>query len=341
VLFLYDIETGRQDLAARGRGRAHEQFAIPVRRDGGIQDLQEEAARPDRRFDAVVCKSVDRIARRTYLGVVIEHALEGAGVQLLAADEPGGTTDPRATRAARVLTRWVKQGIAEWYVLNMLEKSRAGFEEHTRQGFNIGAAPYGYLAEPVPHPVAAKKAEGKAKTTSTSGSSTRLAAVFGRAAAAARVAAGDDMGLGVLDEMFNVRRGGLVEATLPPLVHDLVPVGAVHPAGPVGDPGGHHRHVLGERRHDRLLGGGVQEIVRGNAHPRQKQPGGIQVGSTRWGDGRGAHPTSPRRDPAWVSSSSSAAGGYTTSRPPSGSATSRTRSPICTHQCRTVAGSRT
>src|SRR5213082_1832404 len=46
--------------------------------------------------------------------------------------------------------------IAEWYVLDMLEKSRAGFEEHTRQGFNIGAAPYGYLAERVPHPVVAQ-----------------------------------------------------------------------------------------------------------------------------------------------------------------------------------------
>src|SRR6266508_4693729 len=87
-----------------------------------------------------------------------------ARVPLLAADEPGGTTDPRGTRATRVLTRRVKQGIAEWYVLDMLEKSRAGFEEHTRQGFNIGAAPYGYEADRVPHPVPARKAEGKAKT---------------------------------------------------------------------------------------------------------------------------------------------------------------------------------
>jgi len=58
VVFFYDIETGRADVIARGRSRAHEQFAIPVRRDGGIQDLLDEASRPDRRFDAVVCESV-------------------------------------------------------------------------------------------------------------------------------------------------------------------------------------------------------------------------------------------------------------------------------------------
>ena len=34
VAFFYDVETGRADLATRGRGRAHEQFDIPLRRDG-------------------------------------------------------------------------------------------------------------------------------------------------------------------------------------------------------------------------------------------------------------------------------------------------------------------
>ncbi|AQA13763.1 hypothetical protein BV401_28395 [Streptomyces malaysiensis subsp. malaysiensis] len=39
VGFYYDVESGRKDLAARGRGRGHECFDIPVPRDGGIQDL--------------------------------------------------------------------------------------------------------------------------------------------------------------------------------------------------------------------------------------------------------------------------------------------------------------
>jgi site-specific DNA recombinase len=68
VVFFYDIETGRTDVAARGRGRAHERFAIPVRRDGGIQDFLDEVSRPDRRFDTVVCESVDDL-NHTHTGL--------------------------------------------------------------------------------------------------------------------------------------------------------------------------------------------------------------------------------------------------------------------------------
>ena len=60
VAHFYDIESGRKDLAARGRGSAHEQFTIPIPRDGGIQDVLAEAERPDRRFDYVICESIDR-----------------------------------------------------------------------------------------------------------------------------------------------------------------------------------------------------------------------------------------------------------------------------------------
>jgi hypothetical protein len=37
--------------------------------------------------------------------------------------------------------------VAEWYILEMLEKSWDGFEEHTGQGWNVGKPPYGYIAE--------------------------------------------------------------------------------------------------------------------------------------------------------------------------------------------------
>ncbi|WP_253874757.1 recombinase family protein [Actinomadura rupiterrae] len=160
VTHFYDIESGRMDLAARGRSRGHERFAIPVPRDGGIQDLLEEAERPDRRFDAVICESIDRISRRTYIGTLIENRLEQAGVLLLAADEPINLT---GRRASQILTRRVKQGVAEWYVLEMLEKSWGGFEAHTEQGYNVGKPPYGYMAHRIPHPVPAKRAEGATK----------------------------------------------------------------------------------------------------------------------------------------------------------------------------------
>ena len=170
VSHFYDVESGRKNLDDRGSSRAHEQFDIPVPRDGGIQDLLTEAARPDRRFVAVIAESIERVARRTYFGTKIEHQLEQSGVALLAADEPvaPGAASPRGgwsrKRATPVLTRRVKQAIAEWYVLQMLELSWDGFCAHTEQGWNIGKPCYGYAADKKPHPVPARRAEGKTKT---------------------------------------------------------------------------------------------------------------------------------------------------------------------------------
>lgn len=152
---------GFKDLEDRGHGTAHEQFTIPIARDGGIQDLLAEAVRTNRRFDAVVCESIDRISRRTFYGTKVEHDLEQVGVPLFAADEPITLTGKRATA---ILTRRVKQGIAEWYAIQMLEQSWDGLRTHTQQGWNIGHPPYGYLGQKVPHPVPAKATEGKTKT---------------------------------------------------------------------------------------------------------------------------------------------------------------------------------
>ena len=132
-----------------------------VPRDGGIQDLLTDAKSSTRRFDAVICESIERVARRTYYGTKIEHDLEAAGVALFAADEPIVLSGKRATT---ILTCRVKQGVAEWYVLETLEKAWDGFCEHTRQGWNVGVPPYGYVAEKIPHSVPARRAEGKTKT---------------------------------------------------------------------------------------------------------------------------------------------------------------------------------
>jgi site-specific DNA recombinase len=126
VAHFYDVESGRMDLAERGHGTAHEEFDISVPRDGGIADLLAEAKRQDRRFVAVVCESVDRLARITYIGAKIEYELEQAGVVLLAADEgiaaeavPAlNAGSNRRKRATPILTRRVKQAIAEWYVIS-------------------------------------------------------------------------------------------------------------------------------------------------------------------------------------------------------------------------------
>ncbi|ANP53636.1 DNA invertase Pin-like site-specific DNA recombinase [Streptomyces griseochromogenes] len=162
VAHFYDIESGRTGLHARGKSLAYQNFKIPIPRDGGLTDLLEEAHRPDRRFVAVICESIERVARRTYFGMKIEHELEQAGVALCAADEPIDI-GPRAKRATPTLTRRVKQAISEWYVLQMLELSWDGFIEHICQGWNVGKPPYGYMAQRVPHPVPARRAEGRTK----------------------------------------------------------------------------------------------------------------------------------------------------------------------------------
>jgi site-specific DNA recombinase len=170
VAFYWDVESGRTNLDLRGQGDAHEMFNVPVPRDGGVADLLEESRHPDRRFVAVVCESVDRLARVTYFGTKIEYELEQSGVALLAADEgitgdalPSATGTLARKKATPVLTRRVKQAIAEWYVLDMLEKSWGGLMEHTEQGFNIGKPPYGYQVVVEKHPVPTKAALGKVK----------------------------------------------------------------------------------------------------------------------------------------------------------------------------------
>ncbi|WP_326672489.1 recombinase family protein [Streptomyces sp. NBC_01257] len=162
VAHFYDVESGRKELSERGNSLAHQQFNITIPRDGSVSDLLEEAQRPDRRFAAVICESIERVARRTYFGTKIEYELEQAGVALCAADEPI-VTGRGAKRATPTLTRRVKQAVSEWYVLQMLELSWDGFIEHTTQGWNVGKPPYGYLAERVPHPVPARRAEGRTK----------------------------------------------------------------------------------------------------------------------------------------------------------------------------------
>ncbi|MFI5775717.1 hypothetical protein [Nocardia sp. NPDC051570] len=65
-----------------------------------------------------------------------------------------------------MLTRRLEQGVAEFYVLEMLEKSWDGFAVRTEAGFNVGKACYGYRAELIPHPVPAEHAKGQKKPCS-------------------------------------------------------------------------------------------------------------------------------------------------------------------------------
>jgi site-specific DNA recombinase len=152
----WDVESGRKALGERGKGKQDWTGKISVPRSGGLPELLACAERGE--IDAVIVESIDRLSRMTADGTRIERDLEKRGIALLAADEPLNSS------ATAILTRRVKQGVAEWYVGDLMERSRAGMEESVRQGWHTGGpAPYGYALEPHEHPNPKKAREGRKK----------------------------------------------------------------------------------------------------------------------------------------------------------------------------------
>jgi site-specific DNA recombinase len=161
----WDIESGGLGLEARSQGDAYRRFAAAgIPRDGGMADLLAEAASPVPRFAAVICEDIERSGRDTFNALKLEKKLSRQGIPLFATDEPIVIDGVNATT---VLVRRVKQGVAEWFRLQLKEKTWKGLAEHALDGWNIGPAPYGYLAVKVPHPVPVKASQGRSKTRLT------------------------------------------------------------------------------------------------------------------------------------------------------------------------------
>ena len=157
VACYWDIESGRKELGKRGTGADGNAFGVQLPRDGGLPQLLQ-AALTGRNFDAVIVESIDRLSRMTADATRIERDLEQRDIALFASDEP------MTANATAILTRRVKQGVAEWYVRDLIEKSRRGMEESVRQGWHTGGlAPYGYQLEPHDHPNPQKAREGRKK----------------------------------------------------------------------------------------------------------------------------------------------------------------------------------
>ena len=153
---------GATDLDARSRTdswRVLTDAGLP--RDGGMADLLAEAASPSPRFAVVVCEDIERSARDTFNALRLEKELSRHGIPLFATDEPA---DIAGVNATTVLVRRVKQGVAEWYRLQLKEKVWKGFAEHNADGWNIGIPPHGYTAERHPHPNPMKASQGRTKT---------------------------------------------------------------------------------------------------------------------------------------------------------------------------------
>ena len=79
------------------------------------------------------------------------------GIPVFATDEPIVIDGVNATT---VLVRRVKQGVAEWFRLQLKEKTWKGLAEHALDGWNIGPAAYGFTAVRIPHPVPVKASQG-------------------------------------------------------------------------------------------------------------------------------------------------------------------------------------
>ena len=158
----WDIESGGIDLEHRSQGDGWRAFAdADLPRDGGMADLLAEAASPAPKFAAVVCEDIERSGRDMFNALKLEKELSRQGIPLFATDEPA---DIEGVNATTVLVRRVKQGVAEWYRLQLKEKIWKGLIEHCMDGWNIGTPPYGYAADRIPHPVPFKAAQGRTKS---------------------------------------------------------------------------------------------------------------------------------------------------------------------------------
>lgn len=153
VAYYYDIESGGLGFNARGSGKAVSAFDIPIRRDGGLQDLLEEARYG--RFDTVVCESINRFARNPSVTFQAEEELRIANVKLWAVDEPWEES------FGSIVLRHVNVGLARGYVHELKVKSRKGIETAAKQGRHPGGqALYGYRFKELPHPNPHKASQG-------------------------------------------------------------------------------------------------------------------------------------------------------------------------------------
>jgi site-specific DNA recombinase len=162
VAWYWDIESGAMDLQDRGQGHAWEQFTdIGIPRDGGVAELMARACGPAPEFAVVVCEDIERAARDTLASLTLEKELSRHGIPIFATDEPASLEGANPTT---ILVRRVRQGVAEFFRLQLLQKTWKGLTEHAIDGWNIGPTPYGYLPDRVPHPAPAKAAQGRTKT---------------------------------------------------------------------------------------------------------------------------------------------------------------------------------
>ena len=148
--YYWDVESGGLDIEQRGHGSYDQLTAKGLPRDGGPG---RPAGRSPRPGAPVRRRGVSRTSsgprRDTYNSLKLERQLSDQGIPLFATDEPADITGISPTT---ILVRRIKQGVAEWFRLQLKEKTWKGLKEHTTEGWNLGPVPYGYLPDRVPTP---------------------------------------------------------------------------------------------------------------------------------------------------------------------------------------------
>ncbi|MFJ5121926.1 recombinase family protein [Kitasatospora sp. NPDC088548] len=139
VAYFWDVESGMlpPDLRSLGPQEMYDALAVPVPRDGGLQDLVERAEQLG--VTRVLAERSDRLARVLVTSLTAENALERFGVEVVYANEPVGGTE-----SGRLRVRRSSQVDAEIYRAVLMEQSMGGQVQHAVNGWNHGYPPYPY-----------------------------------------------------------------------------------------------------------------------------------------------------------------------------------------------------
>jgi DNA invertase Pin-like site-specific DNA recombinase len=156
--YYWDVESGGTDLDRRSRSDVWQQFtAAGIPRDGGMADLRAAVKSGNAPFATVICENIERSGRDTYDALRLEKELHAAGIFIIATDEP---IDAHAPEAAVILVRRVKQGMAEYFRLNIKTQLWEGLRQYAISGHNTGPCPYGYAEDRTVHPNPMKASMG-------------------------------------------------------------------------------------------------------------------------------------------------------------------------------------
>ncbi|MFD9871725.1 recombinase family protein [Streptomyces niveus] len=139
--YFWDVESGMLPPELRGLGsqEMYDRLAVPIRRDGGLQDLVDRAEQLG--VTHVLAERSDRVARAMLTSLTVEHELERIGIEVVYANEPVGGTE-----SGRLRTRRYSQVDAEVYRWVLMENSMGGQVQHAISGWNHGYPPYPYTA---------------------------------------------------------------------------------------------------------------------------------------------------------------------------------------------------